>query len=106
MGTYGLQARRLLLAGGCALSIAAIPALGAATHESAYPAPRAVAQPTQCADGEEMDTYNLECIPIMAPGGYTAPGLVATPNDIAPSGAPSEQDLTDTNPGLLSPSRR
>lgn len=103
MAYFGLPARRILVAGGFALAIAVIPGVAA----FAGTATNAVAQPTQCGDGEEMDTYNLECIPILAPGGFTAPGgLVATPNDIAPGGAPSEQDLTDTNPGVLSPARR
>ena len=52
--------------------------------------PRSVAQPAECTGGESMDAYSLACVPDVVPN---------------TGGAPSEEQLTETNPGSASPSR-
>ena len=63
MAISDLSARRLVLAGGFALAIAAAPAVAAFTAPA--PAPGVVAAP--CTGGEEADTFTGACIPHTVP---------------------------------------
>jgi hypothetical protein len=63
MATFDTTARRLLLAGGFALAIAAAPALAAFTVPSAGPASHVAA----CATGEEEDLFTGNCVPHTVP---------------------------------------
>ncbi|WP_059016691.1 hypothetical protein [Mycobacterium sp. M26] len=76
MATLKYSARRLALAGGFALAVAAAPAVAAFTVPTTGPAP-AVAE---CAPGEVVNTEGVGCLP--APP-ETQPGDVAfsTPGD-------------------------
>jgi hypothetical protein len=78
---------RVVLGGAIAVATLIAPAAAAFAGPIGYPAPRAVAQ-TECSGGESVDAYSLACVPDVAPG----------------IGAPSEMQLTDTNPGIASPS--
>ncbi|BBZ77888.1 hypothetical protein MANY_32250 [Mycolicibacterium anyangense] len=77
MATLKNSARRLALAGGFALAVAAAPAVAAFTAVSTGPAP-AVAE---CAPGEVVNTEGIGCLP--APPQDNPPGEVAfsTPGD-------------------------
>lgn len=95
---------RLILAGGFAVAIAVAPALAAFAGPTASPAPRVVTQETDCGEGLTMEPGTDVCVPEVAPGGTAAQGgLVATPGDVGGGGAPSEQQLTEDNPGVASP---
>ncbi|HZA11124.1 hypothetical protein [Mycobacterium sp.] len=83
-------ARRIVSAGAFALALAAVPAVGIYASPSGNPVPRSVAQPAECTGGESMDAYSLACVPDVVPN---------------TGGAPSEEQLTETNPGSASPSR-
>jgi hypothetical protein len=63
MATFEMTARRLVLAGGFALAIAAAPALAAFTVPSAGPATHVAA----CASGEEEDLFTGNCVPHTVP---------------------------------------
>jgi hypothetical protein len=62
MSIYEISARRLILAGGFALAVAAAPAV------AAFTVPLAPATPVaSCPSGEEEDLYTDECIPHTVP---------------------------------------
>ena len=63
MATFEMTARRLVLAGGFALAIAAAPAVAAFTVPSAGPTTHVAA----CSDGEEEDLYTGNCVPHTVP---------------------------------------
>jgi hypothetical protein len=63
MATFDMTARRLVLAGGFALAIAAAPAVAAFTVPSAGPTTHVAA----CATGEEEDLYTGNCVPHTVP---------------------------------------
>jgi hypothetical protein len=79
MGTFEISARRLLLAGGFALAVAAAPAVAAFTAPSAGPASNVAACPT----GEEEDTFTGVCLPHTVPNSPTSPfGSIAGNPDV------------------------
>jgi hypothetical protein len=88
MAPFLCMTRPLILAAGVALTIAAAPAAVALSSTTANTAPHMDAAPAKCITLQPTDAFSLTCAPV-------AP--IAT-------GAPSEQTITDTNPGLLSPS--
>jgi hypothetical protein len=63
MPTLEFAARRIILAGGFALAVAAAPAVAAAVVPSAAPG-SAVAD---CASGEDADQFTGECVPFVVP---------------------------------------
>lgn len=65
MATSDFSARRLVLAGGFALAIAAAPAVAAVTAPAPAQGPTAVAE--GCSGGEEADTFTGNCIPHTVP---------------------------------------
>jgi hypothetical protein len=69
MGTFESSARRLLLAGGFALAVAAAPAVAAFTAPSVGPASHVAACPT----GEEEDTFTGVCLPHTVPNSPASP---------------------------------
>ena len=89
MATLKSSARRLALAGGFALAVAAAPAVAAFTVPSTGAAP-AVAE---CAPGEVVNTEGVGCLPAPA---ETNPGEVAfsTPGD--PASVPEVQGIPCT----------
>jgi hypothetical protein len=84
MASLKSAARRVVFAGAFALALAVAPA---AAVLSTHPALLADSTGDGCTSGESIDAYSLVCVP-----------------DVVPSiGAPSEQQLTDENPGTASP---
>jgi hypothetical protein len=80
MATFPLPARRLILAGGFALAVAAAPAV------AVFAGPAAPAgTPMACPAGQTEDPYTYACVPELAPGGA--------------AGAPSEGELTACSGG-------
>ena len=61
MATQQISARRLLLAGGFAVAIAAAPAV------AAFAVPAVAPSFGACANGESEDTYTSACTPDMVP---------------------------------------
>jgi hypothetical protein len=68
MATFQFSARRLLLAGGFAVAVAAAPAIAV----FAVPAPDA-APLAQCPAGEEADQFTGVCVPHTVPNSGTSP---------------------------------
>lgn len=70
------RTRRVIVAGGFALALAAAPAAAVFGSEVLVPAPTAT---TACPAGEIEDLYTDECIPEMAPnvqgGAHPTPGV-------------------------------
>jgi hypothetical protein len=79
MSINSLTARRIAYAGAFTLALA----LSTAPHALAD------STPDGCTGGESMDAYSLACVPDIVPN--------------VPSGAPSEMQLTQDNPGIASP---
>jgi hypothetical protein len=73
MATLQLPARRLILAGGFAVAVAAAPAIVAFATPAAAPAPSVAA----CPSGETEDTFTNVCVPDLVPNspafGTTSP---------------------------------
>jgi hypothetical protein len=68
MATIEISARRMLIAGGFAVAVAAAPAIAAFTFvTSAGPSVLA------CPNGESTDIYNGQCIPDLVPNSPTIP---------------------------------
>jgi hypothetical protein len=63
MATLNFSARRLILAGGFALAIAAAPAVAAFTVPSTGPTTHVAA----CSNGEEEDLFTGNCVPHTVP---------------------------------------
>jgi len=76
MGTFESSARRLLLAGGFALAVAAAPAVAAFTAPSVGPASHVAACPT----GEEEDTFTGVCLPHTVPNSPTLSTPLGNPD--------------------------
>ena len=70
MATFEISARRLVLAGGFAIAVAAAPAIAAFTTPSVSPANVAA-----CPTGEEEDTFTGVCLPHTVPNSpvFTTP---------------------------------
>lgn len=81
MAAIGLTARRAVFAAAIAL---------AGFGGAAGVAPHIVADPGDCTTNSEPGDNSLACMPDEMPG-------------LGEIGAPSETDLTDTNPGVNSP---
>src|SRR5690349_16567002 len=90
MATFTLPARRLLLAGGFAIAIAAAPAVAVvASPTTSAPAVAA------CPGGESEDTFTGECTPDLVPNspevGVTTPGGLPEVDNIPCTGGNSGQ---------------
>ena len=79
MAIIETSARRLLIAGGFAIAVAATPAVATFTFTPA--APSAIA----CANGESTDIFNGECIPDLVPNSPTVPQGVGVDSDGYPT---------------------
>ena len=90
MPTMKLPSRRLLLAGGFAVAIAAAPAV-AVIAVPTHSAPVIAA----CPGGESEDTFTGECVPDLVPNspeaGMTSPGGLPEVDNIPCTGANSGQ---------------
>jgi hypothetical protein len=89
MATLEFSARRLILAGGFAMAIAAAPAVAAFTVPVAA-APSVAA----CPNGESLDVVNGECLPELVPNSpalQTSPGGLPEVAGIPCTGANSGQ---------------
>jgi hypothetical protein len=90
MATLKLPARRLILAGGFAVAIAAAPAVAvlAVPNNSASTI-------AACPSGESEDTFTNMCVPDLAPNspqaGHTSPGGLPSVDGIPCTGANSGQ---------------
>jgi hypothetical protein len=60
MTTHPNSMRRLILAGGFAMAVAALPAVALATQPHATPL-------AQCSSGEEEDVFTTTCTPMLVP---------------------------------------
>jgi len=94
MPTLKLPARRLLLAGGFAVAVAAAPAIAAfAVPVPGSPAPSV----TACPGGESEDVYTGECVPDLVPNSpspefqATSPGGLPEISGVPCTGANSGQ---------------
>jgi len=92
MATLKLPARRLILAGGFAVAVAAAPAVAVfAVPTAGMPAPHVSACPT----GESEDTFTGVCTPELVPNspefGETSPGGLPEISGIPCTGANSGQ---------------
>jgi hypothetical protein len=91
MATLRLPARRLILAGGFAIAIAAAPAVVAVVAVPTNSAPTIAA----CPGGESEDTFTGECTPDLVPNspevGMTSPGGLPEVDNIPCTGANSGQ---------------
>jgi hypothetical protein len=89
MATLKLPARRLILAGGFAVAIAAAPAVLVAIPTNSAPTIAA------CAGGESEDTFTGECVPDLVPNspeaGETSPGGLPEVDNIPCTGGNSGQ---------------
>jgi hypothetical protein len=89
MATMKLPARRLILAGGFAVAIAATPAVAVVALPTHSPTIAA------CPGGESEDTFTGECVPDLVPNspeaGETSPGGLPEINNIPCTGANSGQ---------------
>ena len=63
MPHFEFSARRLVLAGGFALAVAAAPAVAAVAVPSVSPA----SHMADCASGEDADQYTGQCVPFAVP---------------------------------------
>jgi hypothetical protein len=90
MATFQLHARRLILAGGFAVAVAAAPAIVAFATPTATTAPSIAA----CPAGESEDTFTNVCVPEVVPNSpqfQTTPGGLPQIDGIPCTGANSGQ---------------
>lgn len=80
MATIEISARRLLIASGFAIAVAAAPAAATLTF-----APAAGQSVLACPNGESTDIYNGECIPDLVPNSPTVPQGIGVDNDGYPT---------------------
>jgi hypothetical protein len=82
-----------------AAAVAVAPALTVAALATSTPA---MADPDTCGAGLTMDQDIMECVPIETTTGSTtaSPDFSTSPG--FSSGAPSEMELTEENPGIAS----
>ena len=99
MGTLQISARRLVLAGGFAVAIAAAPAIAAFTAPSIAPSFGA------CAGGETEDVYTNACTPDMVPNSPEPQGGLPSVDGIPCTGANSGQciGLSEDAPQYVAP---
>jgi hypothetical protein len=82
MATFQFPARRLILAGGFAVAVAAAPAIAVfAVPTTSAPSPLA-----QCPGGEEHDLYTSICIPHLVPNAGAPYQQIASNPDLASVG--------------------
>jgi hypothetical protein len=77
MATMKFPARRLIIAGGFAVAVAAAPAIAFV----AMPAP--AASPLACSGGEEPDLYTSVCVPHLVPNAGSPYSVIAGNPDLA-----------------------
>ena len=77
MATFQFPARRLILAGGFALAVAAGPAIGIFATPMAGTSVPAVAA---CTPGEEEDVYTTVCTPMLVPNSPLFTTTAANPD--------------------------
>jgi hypothetical protein len=103
MTTQQLSARRLLVAGGFAVAIAAAPAVAAFAAPSVAPSFGAA-----CPNGETEDVYTDVCTPDMVPNSpvQTSPGGLPSVDGVPCTGANSGQciGLSEDAPQYAPPS--
>jgi hypothetical protein len=87
MASIEFTARRTAFAVALGLAVVAAPAVATFGGSPDAGAPRVVAEPPGCAVSTEPGDESLNC----------------APGDIPEVEAPSEMELTDTNPGVHSP---
>ncbi len=83
MATMKFPARRLIIAGGFAVAVAAAPAVAIV----ATPAPAATPL-AQCPGGEENDLYTSMCVPHLVPNAGEPYQAIAGNNDLTAVGIP------------------
>jgi hypothetical protein len=76
MATFRTSVRRLILAGGFAVAVAAAPAIAAFTTPSTGPAAHFAA----CPLGEEADTFTGVCLPHLVPNSPEISTPLGNPN--------------------------
>ena len=85
MATFQIAARRLILAGGFAVAVAAAPAIAVFAVPTSVPVPLA-----QCPGGEEEDLYIGSCVPHTVPNAgspfQAIPGNPSLPAVTLPGG--------------------
>ena len=81
MATFQLSARRLILAGGFAVAVAAAPALAVFTVPSTDATP--IAQ--GCPGGEEADQFTGNCVPHTVPNSGASPYTTLPGNPDVPT---------------------
>ncbi|TPG32054.1 intersectin-EH binding protein Ibp1 [Mycolicibacterium hodleri] len=84
MAHLEFSARRMILAGGFALAVAAGPAVAAVTVATANAAPAA-----SCPAGEEEDMFTGSCLPHTVPNSPTNNGYPASPVSESPNQLPT-----------------
>jgi hypothetical protein len=80
MATFQLSARRLILAGGFAVAVAAAPAIAV----FAVPATDATPIAQGCAGGEEADQFTGNCVPHTVPNSGPSPFSTSAGNPDLP----------------------
>jgi hypothetical protein len=80
MATFQLTARRLILAGGFAVAVAAAPAIAV----FAVPASPSASVAQGCAGGEEADTFTGNCVPHTVPNSGASPFNTSAANPDLP----------------------
>jgi hypothetical protein len=80
MATFQLSARRLILAGGFAVAVAAAPAIAVFT----VPATHGTQIAQSCAGGEEPDQFTGNCIPHTVPNSGPSPFNTSAANPDLP----------------------
>ena len=100
MANLQIPARRLVLAGGFALAIAAAPAVAAFTAPSLAPSFGAA-----CPNGESADTFTAVCTPDMVPNSPAPQGGLPTVDGIPCTGGNSGQciGLSEDAPQYVAP---
>ncbi len=87
MATMKFPARRMILAGGFAVAVAAAPAIASVAMPSPAATPLA-----QCPGGEEEDLYTSLCVPHLVPNaGATYTSIAGNP-DLAAVNLPAAAD--------------
>jgi hypothetical protein len=97
MATLKLPARRLILAGGFAVAIAAAPAVAViAVPNNSAPTIAA----TTCSNGESEDTFTGTCVPDLVPNGprpqTSQAGQSSPASQASPGGLPSVDGIPCT----------
>jgi hypothetical protein len=99
MATFQLSARRLILAGGFAVAVAAAPAIAV----FAVPATDAASVAQGCPGGEESDQFTGNCVPHTVPNSGPSPFSTSAANPdlpvVTPPGGGGAIPCTGANSG-------